>query len=255
MGSPATSNDDHLVTINRLMATIMEGQARMLWVCNIQDCGKTFSTRSAAYRHKKSVHECRRWVCPVCSKQYAQKDSLKRHRMARHPAPKDQCGDSTTPPTLKRARPSTPSSDVSSDEDEEAMSQDTGNISDIVDGLHHCNIGTSPIEGLYTSPPVSDSPLARGYIKAPLTIPYQPPSDWYYGDPVPLRLINREDNLPIPGRIKVHPQDAQGSPRSKTFVQAAHSYKTVSEALWKLEDHLLPKCALRGERGPLDNMD
>ncbi len=230
----------------------MEGHERMLWGCNHPGCGRTFTTRSAAYRHKKSTHEGRRWSCPVCAKTYAQKDSLKRHRMARHPPPKDQCGDSTTPPTQKRARPSTPTSDISS-EDEPEMSQDTGDtLRDITEDLHRCTIGTSPVEGLYTSPPATDSPLARGYIKAPLTIPYQPSSDIYYGRPIPPLLINQEDGLPVPGRLQLHPQEAQGSPRSKTFIQAAHSYKTVAEALWKLEDYYLPKCALRGERGPLD---
>ncbi len=231
----------------------MEGRERMLWGCNHPGCGKTFTTRSAAYRHKKSTHKCRRLTCPDCAKTYAQKDSLKRHRLARHPAPRDQCGDSATPPTLKRAQPSTPSSDISSEDSEPEMSQDMGDtLRDITDSLYCCTIGTSPIEGLYTSPPTTDSPLARGYIKAPLTIPYQPPMDRYYGRPVPPLLINREHGLPVPGRLQLHPQDAQGSPRSKTFIQVAHSYKTVAEALLKLEDQHLPKCALCGERGPLD---
>ena len=98
-------------------------------------------------------------------------------------------------------------------------------------------------------PPSPASPITRGYIRPLRHVPYKPSSTNYYlEDTAPRMIINREDGLPIPARLDLKPTDSQGTPRADFFRQSSHSYKTLAESIYHLEDQFYPKCCLRGER-------
>ncbi len=217
-----------------------------MWACNEDGCGKIFHTRSAAYRHRQSVHQQKRFECPSCGKLYAQKDSLRRHRLVHHPAPRDVCGDSSTQPPSKRrateASSSTTSSMPSASSDSEDSTSDDVNTA--AASLQLCTISQ---QNNHRPPRSPASPLKRGYIRAPLSVPFQP-ENRHYGDKVPSILINSIDNIPVPGRISIHHTDSQGSPRADYFKNSVHAYKTVSEAIYKLDSMFLPRCCQTGPR-------
>ncbi len=215
-----------------------------MWACSEDGCGRIFHTRSAAYRHRQSVHQQKRFDCPTCSKSYSQKDSLRRHRLLHHPAPRDECGDSSTQPPVKRRATDTATSTTppSSSSDSDLSASD--DVNQATESLQLCSISQPTCQPAPSSP---ESPLRRGYLKAPLTVPFQPTNN-HYGDKVPTIMINSQDNLPVPGRISIHRTDSQGSPRADYFKNSVYAYKTVSEAIYKLDTMFLPRCCQQGPR-------
>ncbi len=229
----------------------MDATTKTVWFCGYEGCGRSFSTKSAAYRHKYSIHYGRKFQCPDCDVLFAQKDSIKRHRLARHPPPEDHCGDTLDQPTPKRQR--------SSDSLSSASSTET-----IVDATTEMETGEDelPITGVsklslaeILRPPSPASPITRGYIRPPSHVPYKPSScNYYIEDTVPRMIINREDDLPVPARLDLHPTDSQGTPKADFFRQSSYSYKTLAESIYRLEDQFYPKCCLRGDRTDLKDI-
>lgn len=222
----------------------MEPSTQQLWTCTIPDCGRVFKTKSAAYRHKKAKHDGRTFECHQCKKVYAHKDSLRHHRFYHHPAPEESCGDSIMP-SKKMSKTDTTDAGTSTHSDVLNTDHGTTMVEDMDLGMDNISIMD------VLRPPSPASPLCRGYIKPPTTVPFKPSMDNYYGQETLRFLINARDNLPIPARVDLKPTDHQGSPKCDHFKQSCHAYKTLAEAIHKLEDLHLPKCCLRGPRDEL----
>ena len=237
-----------LFTLTTIIA-MMDAPTHKLWFCSAEGCGKSFGTKSAAYRHRYSRHEGRRFSCTECEATFAQKDSLHRHRLVKHPQKPDTSGDSLDAPLAKRQKSSesieacssSSSTTTSSSQTEAPMMED--------DPLP--NVGDLSLDELLR-PPSPASPLTRGFIRPPQTVAYKPSSNnYYWGDDAPRLIINGRDNLPVPARLQLKPTDNQGSPLADHFQQASYSYKTIAQAIYKLEDAFYPKCCLRGDRDEL----
>ncbi len=228
---------------------IMDAATQKLWFCSAEGCGRSFGTRSAAYRHRYSRHEGRRFPCSECTSIFAQKDSLNRHRLVKHLQQPDTCGDTPDVPLAKRQRSSESISSSSSSSSTASSSQTE--VSMMEDDLPVPNVGNPSLSDILR-PPSPASPITRGYIRPPKTVAYKPSSNrYYYGEDAPRIIINGQDDLPVPARVSLKATDTQGSPRADHFQQASYSYKTLAQAIYKLEDSFYPKCCLRGERHEL----
>ena len=238
-----------LFTFTTIIA-IMDAPAHKLWYCSAEGCGKTFGTKSAAYRHRYSRHEGRKFPCTECESTFAHRDSLTRHRLIKHPQILDTCGDSLDAPRAKRQR-SSESIDSNSSSTSTATSSSQTEAQLMEDDLPLPNVGGLSLSEILR-PPSPASPITRGYIRPPQTVAYKPSTNHYYwGEDAPRLIINGKDNLPVPARLQLKATDTQGSPRADYFQQASHSYKTLAQAIYKLEDSFYPKCCLRGERDEL----
>ena len=181
----------------------MEASTQQLWSCTVEGCGRLFQPRSAAYRHRKAKHDGKTYHCPDCKNVYTQKDSLRRHRYFKHPPPEESCGDSLVPAQKKPKTdntgggPSTSSPTAGSSQDEMVLAEDVETRMDritISDALR---------------PPSPASPLCRGFIRPPTTVPFKPSTKTYYGQEILRFLINSGDNLPVPAHVDMKPTDSQ----------------------------------------------
>ncbi len=185
-------------------------------------------------------------MCPECGQNFAHRDTVKRHRLMKHPPAADFCGDSCDQQGPKRSR-SLESSDPSTTDSTAQSMMETE------DDLPILDVGKLTITDVLR-PPSPASPITRGFIRPPKTVPFKPSSNKYYTeDTAPRLIINRDDDLPVPSRLKLQSTDAQGTPKADFFKQSCYSYKTLAEAIYQLEDSFYPKCCLRGERS--DYMD
>jgi DNA-directed RNA polymerase subunit RPC12/RpoP len=64
--------------------------------CEVEGCSKSFASRSALFKHKKTVHEGVYHECPECGMRFGQKGNMTRHYKMVHEEEKnykcDKCG-------------------------------------------------------------------------------------------------------------------------------------------------------------------
>ena len=71
-------------------------------------CRRVFASRRKLLRHVRTVHKAREHPCPVCPKDFARADHLRRHLARCHPVPTAPVGDSPDVTLLHRGEESEP---------------------------------------------------------------------------------------------------------------------------------------------------
>jgi len=62
---------------------------QMTFVCDVEGCAKSYTSRSGMMLHKKTVHEGSFYECPKCNKRFGQKKHVTRHCKIVHEKKKD----------------------------------------------------------------------------------------------------------------------------------------------------------------------
>lgn len=107
--TPRITINNNMTTINNNIAiqSHLKMEEARLYACTYPECGKTFRSKSGAFKHIRIIHNNQRHTCPHCNLQYRNSDDLHHHVIKHHNGPSKKSTEDP-PPTTSREQEDVP---------------------------------------------------------------------------------------------------------------------------------------------------